>query len=53
MSEVRKFQDIVNGIREDLTIIENLYWKLHENLFSNPLLRSDFSYIIFQAHFSI
>lgn len=44
MSEARKFQDIVNGIREDLTFIEELYRKLDWNLFNNQGLRSDFSY---------
>jgi len=44
MSETRKFQYIINGIREDLTLAENLYLKLHWNLMDNPYLRSDFSY---------
>lgn len=44
MSEAQKFQHIINGIREDLTFIENLYWILDSNLMSNPYLRSDFSY---------
>jgi len=43
MSDVQKFQHIIDGIREDLTFIENLYWKLN-HLLDNPLLRSDFSY---------
>ena len=43
MSEVQKFQHIIDRIREDLTFIENLYWKLN-HLLDNPLLRSDFSY---------
>jgi len=44
MSEAQKFQHILDGIREDLAFVENLYWKLHEDLMSNPYLRSDFSY---------
>lgn len=44
MSETRKFQHIINGIREDLTFVENLYWKLHWHLMVNPYLRSSFSY---------
>ena len=44
MSETRKFQHIIDGIREDLTFVENLYWKLNESLLSNPYLDSDFSY---------
>jgi len=44
MSETRKFQHIIDGIREDLTFVENLYLKLHWNLMDNPYLRSDFSY---------
>jgi hypothetical protein len=44
MSEIHKFQYIVNGIREDLTFVENLYWKLYGNLTNNPYLNSDFSY---------
>jgi hypothetical protein len=44
MSETRKFQYIVDGIREDLTFVENLYWKLYGNLTDNPKLQSDFSY---------
>jgi len=43
MSEKQKFQDIINGIREDLTYIENLYWGL-SGLMDNPNLRSNFSY---------
>jgi len=44
MSETRKFQHIINGIREDLTFVEKLYWKLHGYLMNNPYLRSSFSY---------
>lgn len=44
MSETRKFQHIIDGIREDLTFVEKLYWILHESLLSNPYLNSDFSY---------
>jgi len=44
MSEAQKFQHIIDGIREDLTFVENLYGKLDWDLFTNPYLRSDFSY---------
>lgn len=44
MSETRKFQHIIDGIREDLTFVENLYWKLDWNLMHNPHLRSNFYY---------
>lgn len=44
MSETQKFQYIINGIREDLTLVKKLYHMLHWNLFMNPALRSDFSY---------
>mgnify|MGYP005856609125 CR=1 FL=1 len=44
MSETRKFQYIINGIREDLTFVEHLYWKLYGSLTNNPYHESDFSY---------
>jgi hypothetical protein len=43
MSEVQKYQEIVLALREDLTLVENFYWMLHEKLLSNPYL-SGFSY---------
>jgi len=44
MSETRKFQHIIDGIREDITFVENLFLKLRWNLMDNPYLRSYFSY---------
>lgn len=44
MNEAQKFQHILNGIREDLAIVEQLYWILHEKLLSNPDLESDFNH---------
>ena len=44
MSEMQKFQHILNGIRADLTFVENLYLKLDGNLLNNPYLESDFSH---------
>ena len=45
MSETQKFQHIVNGIREDLTFIENLHAMLDLNLGFNQGLRSSFSHV--------
>lgn len=45
MSETQRFQEIVLGIREDLTFVENLYWMLNGKLVNNPYLDSDFSYL--------
>jgi len=44
MSEAQKFQHIIDGIREDLTFVDNLYGKLHWILMNNPHLRNGFSY---------
>jgi len=44
MSETQKFQEIVDGVREDLEFVENLYWILDGKLLSNPYLDSDFHY---------
>lgn len=41
---MQKFQHILNGIRADLTFVENLYLKLDGNLLNNPYLESDFSH---------
>jgi len=44
MNEACKFQGIIDGIREDLTLVKELFWKLDKDLTNNPDLRSDFSY---------
>jgi hypothetical protein len=53
MSETRKFQYIINGIREDLTFIEELYGKLDWNLFNNQGLRSNLDSYYKKAAFEI
>jgi len=53
MSETRKFQYIINGIREDLTFIEELYGKLDWNLFNNQGLRSNLDFYYKKAAFEI
>lgn len=44
MSEAQKFQHILDGIREDLTLLEDLYVKLDWSLLGNSYLNSEFSY---------
>jgi hypothetical protein len=38
LSEAQKFQEIVLALREDLSLVESLYWMLHEKLVNNPYL---------------
>lgn len=44
MSETQKFQEIVRGIREDLTFLADLYRELDWKITMNPNLNSDFYY---------
>jgi len=44
LSNIQKFQYIVNGLREDLTFFENLYLNLDMALTMNPQVTSAFSY---------
>lgn len=43
MSNAQKFQYIIQGIREDLTYVENLYWTLWQILNFDPQLISSSS----------
>jgi len=53
MSEAQKFQHIIDGIREDLTLIEELCGKLDWNLFNNEGLWSTFDFYYKKAAFEI
>jgi hypothetical protein len=53
MSGISKFKYIVNGIREDLAFIEELYQKLNLNLFENQGLRSNIDIYYRKAAFEI
>lgn len=44
MSEVQKFQYILNGIREDLVLLEEFHSRLDWSLLNNPYLDSDLYY---------
>jgi hypothetical protein len=39
MAEVQKFQEIVLGLRDDLSNLESLYWILYSKLINNPYLQ--------------
>ena len=39
MAEIQKFQEIVLGLRDDLSNLDSLYWILHEKLINNPYLQ--------------